>query len=154
VATVGPVLVSDLRHFLDIPDDAPAPPALPVDLGALVALVTDHDPRIAQLLRDVARPVAFDPPSLSVAGDLPRNFAADLARLLRALTASSWTVTVVAAGGAATLREAAADAAQASRAAALADPSVAALIAAFPGAELLTIETDLPERIRDAAQPR
>jgi len=37
VATVGPVLVSDLRHFLDIPDDAPAPAkALGVQLARTV----------------------------------------------------------------------------------------------------------------------
>ena len=134
-------------------------PVMPRDLAELVERVTDRDPRLAQLLRDEARPVSFAPPALTLAGNLPKTFGTDLARLLGALTETPWTVTVAAAGTAPTLREAAAAAAQARRAAALADPLVAELIAAFPGAELLTIDAPLPddtlpERIRDAAQPR
>ena len=133
---------------------------LPADYAALVALCLERrEPRLAQLLHDEVRLVSYAPPLLTVAGapGLPADFAQRLMSCLSLWTATRWTVTLTRDGaGAATLRETAADADAAERAAALADPLVAGLMAAFPGAELTHIEpapAPEPRSIADA-QPR
>jgi len=135
-----------------------APAALPADLPALVELCMENrEPWLAQLLHDEVRLVSLVPPLLTVAGNLPKNFAPDLMARLGEWTATRWTVTLARDGGQRTLREADAARDEAARAAVLADPLVTQLMAAFPGSELIEIEpasTTTPERIADAAQPR
>ena len=135
-----------------------APAALPADLPALVELCMENrEPWLAQLLHDEVRLVSLAPPLLTVAGNLPKNFAPDLMARLGEWTATRWTVTLARDGGQPTLREADAARAEAARAAVLADPLVAQLMTAFPGAELIEIEPApiaTPERTADAAKPR
>ena len=123
---------------------------LPVSFGALVELcMARHEPRLAHLLHDEVRLVSYAPPLLTIAGalSLPREFAPQLMAKLQEWTGSRWTVTLTrlaeGAAGAPTLRETELSGIAVMRAAALVDPLVAQLIAAFPGAELLGIEPAL-----------
>ena len=123
--------------------DAPGIDA-PRDFAGLVALFEERrEAGLALSLHDSVRPVRYAPPllELEAAGELPRDFAARLTRCLDAWTGARWTVAFAAAGGAPSLRERE----DAARAAVLAEPTVAALIAAFPGAELIDYGTDEAE---------
>ena len=148
-----------------LPAAAPPPPSsLPRDFAALVELCLERrEPRLAQLLHDEVRLVSYAPPLLTVAGSgLPNDFVQRLMACLERWTGTRWTVTLARAedqrARAATLRETEAEADAAIRAAALADPLVAGLIAAFPGAELIDIQpapAPLSEPRSNAdAQPR
>jgi len=120
--------------------------AAPVDYEALVALFdTNREAVLAHHLHDDVRPVRYAPPTLELASTatLPRDFAQRVARCLETWTATRWTVALANAGGEPSLRER--EAAQ--RAAVLAEPAVAALMAAFPGAEL--IDYAPPQALRE-----
>ena len=128
---------------------------LPASFGELVELcMARQEPRLAHLLHDEVRLVSYAPPLLTIAGaaGLPREFAPQLMAKLQAWTGARWTVTLTrladGGAGAPTLRETELSAIAATRAAALADPLVVRLMAAFPGAELLGVE---PASAADAA---
>jgi len=139
---------------------APPPPAaratpefapLPDDFEALVALFRDRmEPRLAHLLSDELRLVAYAPPTLTLAHDSrqSRDQLAMIGKRLGEWTGTAWQVTLASAGGGPTLHEAerAADAAR--RDAARTDPLLQALFAQFPDAELTDVAA--PERIRHA----
>jgi DNA polymerase-3 subunit gamma/tau len=137
---------------------APPPPratpqhaALPDNFEALVALFRDRmEPRLAHLLSDELRLVAYAPPALTLAHDnrQSRDQLAMIGNRLNEWTGQDWQVTLASTGGGATLHEAerAADAAR--REAARADPLVAALFTKFPDAELTDVAA--PERTRHA----
>jgi DNA polymerase-3 subunit gamma/tau len=141
-------------------DNAPAP--LPADFAALVALFeARREPRLAQLLHDEVRLVSYAPPQLTITTSdaLPPDFVQRVMACLTLWTDTRWTVTLSrdAATGT-TLLEGQHAALAAERAAALADPLVAQLLAAFPDGELVDI--DAAEPITDDlrsfpdAQPR
>ncbi len=126
---------------------AVAPAAVaPASYEALVALFdANREAVLAHHLHDDVRPVRYAPPMLELAptAALPRDFAQRVARCLESWTATRWTVALANAGGEPSMREREA----ATRAAVLAEPAVAALMAAFPGAEL--IDYAPPEAIRE-----
>ncbi len=149
----------------EAPAPAPAPPAsfepppratpeftpLPDDFEALVALFRDRmEPRLAHLLSDELRLVAYAPPALTLSHDSrqSREQLAMIGKRLAEWTGTAWQVTLASEGGGPTLHEAerAADAAR--RDAARTDPLVQALFAQFPDAELTDVAA--PERIRHA----
>ncbi len=108
---------------------------VPGDFAGLVKMFAERrEVVLAHHLHDHVRPVRYAPPVLELerAGDLPPDFAQALGRCLQAWTGARWTI-AYAGGGAPSLREIE----EAARAAVLAQPAVAALIAAFPGAELI-----------------
>jgi DNA polymerase-3 subunit gamma/tau len=122
---------------------------LPPDFPALVALMeASREPRLAHALAEQVRLVDYTPPALTIVapGDLGPGFAAQLAAALGRATATRWTVTLARAedhhGGAPTLHEAAEARVAAERAAALADPRVREILAAFPEATLIAIDAD------------
>ncbi len=128
-------------------DNETAPTALPADFAALVALMEEsREPRLAHALAEQVRLVDYAPPTLTIVAptDLGPGFAAQLMAALARATGSRWTVTLARAedhhGGAPTLHEAAAARAADERSAALADPRVRAILAAFPDARLLGID--------------
>ncbi len=128
------------------PADAAPAAVAPASYEALVTLFdTNREAVLAHHLHDDVRPVRYAPPMLELAptAALPRDFAQRVARCLESWTATRWTVALANAGGEPSLRER--EAAQ--RAAVLAEPAVAALMAAFPGAEL--IDYAPPEAIRE-----
>ena len=129
-------------------------PTLPADYPALVALMEEsREPRLAHVLHDVVRLVDYSPPVLTIVApsDLGPGFAQQLMLALgKATGGTRWTVTLARDGGAPTLHEAAEARIQATRDAAMADPLVRQILAAFPDATLLGIDAadpdDLPHR--------
>ncbi|TRW14558.1 DNA polymerase III subunit gamma/tau [Glacieibacterium frigidum] len=139
------------------PAPAPEPAPLPADFEALVRLFeTRREPRLAHLLHDEVRVVDYAPPLLSISGSamLPPDFAQRIMACLLLWTATRWTVTMIQGGvqGAAapTMHEAAEARVAAERAAALADPAVQEILAAFPDAELTDISYEQPRSAADA----
>ncbi|QYE36527.1 DNA polymerase III subunit gamma/tau [Polymorphobacter sp. PAMC 29334] len=140
------------------PPAASAPPApfptLPTDYPGLVALMEEsREPRLAHVLHDVVRLVDYAPPTLTIVApsDLGPGFAQQLMLALgKATGGTRWTVTLARDGGAPTLHEQAEARIQATRDAAMADPLVRQILAAFPDATLLGIDAadpdDLPHR--------
>lgn len=123
------------------PDAPPAAP-LPEDFPAAIALAEEaQEPVLAAELRQHAHLVRYAPPVIEIRPEptAPRDLAQRLARTLRAATGVRWTIALSTSAGAPTLAaaEAAADAAR--RAAARRHPLVAAILAAFPGAEVGTV---------------
>ena len=139
-------------------DDAPAAapaPALPADFPALVALLEGaREGRLAHALTEEVRLVDYSPPVLTVVAGpgLGPGFAQQLMLALGKVTGVRWTVTLARDGGAPTLHEQAEAQVAAERAAALADPRVREILAAFPQATLIGIEpADLVEVTRSSA---
>ena len=132
----------------------PAPPqhsALPDSFEALVALFRDRmESRLAHLLSDELRLIAYAPPALTLAHDSrqSREQLAMIGKRLIEWTGQDWQVTLASEGGGPTLHEAerAADAAR--RESTRIDPLVQALFSRFPDAELTDVAA--PERIRHA----
>ncbi len=126
----------------------PAPAALPAQPGSwreVVALTSGRDPRLhAELLHD-AHPVAVAPgrvefqPGPRAARDLAQRLSA----FLQQATGARWTISLVGAGGGASLAEQGRAAEQDRLALARSHPLVQAVLAAFPGASI--------EGVRDAA---
>ena len=136
----------------------PAAPAMPADYAAMVALFADREPRLHQLLHDEVRLIDYSPPNLSIVGSpmLHTTFVQQVIACLQQHTGARWTVTLAKDGGGQTLHEIDEARIAAERAAALADPAVREILAAFPGAELIDIvdapppETDLTSESRSA----
>jgi DNA polymerase-3 subunit gamma/tau len=152
-----------LIHAADLPDPAallaklsgegagtatPAAPAgkangpaarIPADFPALVRTIEQSGKRIlAQQLHDQVGLVRYAPPELALkpmrplGGDWPRELAAQL----KALTGTSWQVSLSDEAGEPSLLDQEKIAEERVRADVLADPSVRAVIDAFPDAEL------------------
>ena len=102
------------------------------------------------MLTDDLHLVAYAPPLLTLAAAprLPRDQLALIAKRLNEWTGAEWRVDIVENGGAPTLREAELADSAARIDAARADPAVAALLDAFPEAEIIGFEPD--ERIPHA----
>jgi DNA polymerase-3 subunit gamma/tau len=73
--------------------------------------------------------------------DAPKDLASRLKQRLQGWTGAPWGVSIVSAGGAATLAETRGAADQAAKAGALQNPLVQAVLAAFPGAKITEIRT-------------
>jgi len=143
--------VQELRPV--VPRGTDVPQRLPGDFAALVELfAANREPRLAQLLHDEVRLVDYAPPLLMLTGTpmLRPDFAQRVMACLTLWTATRWTVTL-AAGGGATLHEQAEAHAAAERAAVLNDPAIREILAAFPAAELIDITDEPDDEIRSAA---
>jgi DNA polymerase-3 subunit gamma/tau len=129
------------------PQSAP----LPDDFEALVALFRDRmEPRLAHLLSDELRLVAYAAPALTLAHDSrqSREQLAMIGKRLTEWTGTAWQVTLTSEGGGPTLHEIERAAEAARRDAARSDPLVQALFDHFPDAEMTDVAA--PERIRHA----
>jgi len=115
---------------------APAAPTGPATYQALVALVEASGKRVlAHRLQEEASIVRWAPPEIGL--HLRRPFdLRELAIAFREVTGTDWVLTSEESAAGPTLREQEVMAEHAARDAVLADPIVAAALAAFPGAEL------------------
>lgn len=122
--------------------------AAPADAPALLALFTGREPLLARHLHDDAAVLHIGEGWLRLgdSGRLPPRFAEDVARRLSEWLGAPWRVTVEAAVGAPTLRDAERLAGERAREQALLDPLVQAFRHAFPASELLAVSPATPER--------
>jgi DNA polymerase-3 subunit gamma/tau len=137
--------------FVPPPRIEPQSAPLPDDFEALVALFRDRmEPRLAHLLSDELRLVAYAAPALTLAHDSrqSREQLAMIGKRLTEWTGTAWQVTLTSEGGGPTLHEIERAAEAARRDAARSDPLVQALFDHFPDAELTDVAA--PERIRHA----
>ncbi|WP_372917858.1 DNA polymerase III subunit gamma/tau [Sandarakinorhabdus sp.] len=120
------------------PVSAPPTGEMPVSFEAMVALFRrQSEARLAHFLTDDVRLISFAPPRLVLAASgLPKDVPVAIARSLEEWTGQKWQIDWQAGGGEPTLREAELAALAALEAAMRADPTVAALLIAFPEAEL------------------
>ena len=127
-----------------------AGPAL-ASLADVADLATERrDMKLKFAVERQLRPVRFEPGRIEVepTPDAPPGLVGDLGRRLSEWTGARWVVTVTRGGGGATLHESRTETAARRRDDALADPLVAAVLARFPGAEVvdvrITVDDDLP----------
>ncbi len=127
------------------PGASAAPVArMPRDFPALVKAVEEGGKRIlAQQLHDQIGVVRFAPPELVLkpARPLGPDWTRELATVLKSLTGISWQVALSDEAGAPSLLDQEKMAEEKVRADVLADPNVAAVMDAFPDAELETFST-------------
>ncbi len=117
-----------------------AAPEMPQDFAALIVMLERGGKALmAQQLHDHAGLVRFAPPELALRATrpLPSDFARDLAAALKSLTGSIWSVQLTDEPAAPSLLDQEAAREAEARAAILAQPDVAAVMEAFPGAELI-----------------
>jgi DNA polymerase-3 subunit gamma/tau len=124
---------------LAAPAVAPPPPGtMPDDFPSLVALFRhQREARLAHYLHDDVHLVRFAPPQLVLAASgLPKDVPLAINRCLDEWTGQRWQIQWQASGGEPTLREVELDRLGNLEAEMRADPTVAALLEAFPDAEL------------------
>jgi DNA polymerase-3 subunit gamma/tau len=116
---------------------APPPPAVrvPETFAALVDAVAQRHAHLAQQLHDYASLVRYAPPELAIHPRRPID--GNIAKALADVVPIEWKVAIEDQPGAPTLREQELAARQAAERAILDSPVVAAIRAAFPGAELI-----------------
>ena len=109
---------------------------------ALVALAEEkRDMRLKLALESDVRLVRFEPGRIEfeLAPGGSRELASTLTQKLQAWTDERWMVSIVATGGAPTLREQQETKARAQRSSLEADPAIAAVLAHFPGAQIVAV---------------
>jgi len=142
-----PVPVAAVRPAVE---ESPAP-ALK-SLADIVALAEQHrDGLIKAMLRRYVRPVRMEPGRLDVAltEDAPRTLLNDLTTKLRAWTGRNWLVSLSKEEGGQTLAEMESARRESAFLDARSDPTVAAILARFPGARIIDVR--IPQAVDDAA---
>ncbi len=114
---------------------APPRPAAPKSFAALVEAIASRHAHLSQQLHDYASVVRYAPPELVLHPRRPID--GHIAKALDEVFRIGWQVSLSELAGEATLREQELAAAEAARRDILESPVVAAVTAAFPGAELL-----------------
>jgi DNA polymerase-3 subunit gamma/tau len=127
----------------------PAPVTQPIaqtvaiaSFEALVALAEEkRDMRLKLALDSDVRLVRFEPGRIEfeLAPGGARDLASTLTQKLQLWTNERWMVSIVAAGGAPTLKEQRTEKEQARRSSLEADPMVAAVLTHFPGAQIVAV---------------
>jgi DNA polymerase-3 subunit gamma/tau len=117
---------------------APSSPSAraPDSFAALVERIAGHHPHLAQQLHDYASVVRYGPPELEICPKRPID--GNIAKALEDVCPVGWTVSLSDQLGEPTLREQELSAKMAAERAILDSPVVAAAMAAFPGAELIS----------------
>jgi DNA polymerase-3 subunit gamma/tau len=114
---------------------APPKPAAPESFADLVEAISSRHPHLSQQLHDYASLVTYAPPELVLHPRRPID--GNIAKALDEAFPIGWQVSLREQAGEPTLREQELAAAEAARRAILDSPMVAAVTAAFPGAELI-----------------
>jgi DNA polymerase-3 subunit gamma/tau len=130
-------------------EEQPAP-ALK-SLADIVALAEQHrDGLVKAMLRRYVRPVRMEPGRLDVAltEDAPRTLLNDLTVKLRAWTGRNWLVSLSKEEGGQTLAEMESARRETAFLDARSDPTVAAILARFPGARIIDVR--IPQAADDA----
>lgn len=150
-AAAGPAGPGSMAVAPARPADAPPADASPADAVALVALFENREAMLALRLHDDVA-ISFDGPRrlhLGQLGALPPGFASDVRRHLNAWTGAVWEVEVgPPRPDVESLRQAEERQLAALYRTAGEDPTVKALLAEFPGAEIVS-----PKAPRAVAQP-
>jgi DNA polymerase-3 subunit gamma/tau len=140
-------------------------PAITIkSLADIAALADQHrDMTLKVLLKRYVRPVRFEPGRIDVAltDDAPRTLLNELTSKLRAWTGRAWLVSLSKEAGGQTLAEAESAKRENALLDARNDPTVAAILAKFPGAKVIDVRipdapaADLPDAGGDelAAEP-
>ena len=117
---------------------APAPGAMPESFESLVAMFREQrEARLAHYLHDDVHLVRFAPPTLVLAASgLPKDVPLAINRCLDEWTGQRWQIEWQASGGEPSLREVELERLGNLEAEMRADPTVVALLEAFPDAEL------------------
>lgn len=133
------------------PRPQPVVEAVPVtSLADIVALADQHrDMTFKVLVRKCVRLVSIEPGRLDVnlTGDAPKSLLGDLTVKLKAWTGRNWMVSLSKEDGSPTLADVEAQMRENALLDARNDPTVAALLARFPGAKIIDV------RIPDAPEP-
>jgi DNA polymerase-3 subunit gamma/tau len=133
----------------------PGPAALPASFAGVVDLIrARRDIALLVEIETGLRLVRYSPGRIEFApapGAAP-DLAARLGQRLQAWTGARWGIAVVAAGGAPTLAEARAAGDAAAKAAALDNPLVQAVLAAFPGARIAAVRAPAAQAEAAAAE--
>ncbi|MEC5323294.1 DNA polymerase III subunit gamma/tau [Aurantimonas sp. A3-2-R12] len=131
------------RQAAPAPAPTTAPPEVEIgSLEALVALAEDKRDSLMQVsIRRYLRLVKLEPGRIEVAltPEAPRALVTDLSRKLHEWTGRRWVVTISSGEGQPTLEETATARRDTLLSDAAADPEVAAVLAAFPGAKVLDV---------------
>jgi DNA polymerase-3 subunit gamma/tau len=140
-AQARPVPVAEER-----PETTPTPraevrPIAVPDFAALVALAGERRDRLKTYLETYVHLVRFEDGRIEFrpAAGAPKNLPNELSERLAAWTGRRWIVTVSNAPGAPTLAQQAKDDGEALLERMRRDPAVAAVLAAFPGAEVVNV---------------
>ncbi|GAB5509081.1 MAG: DNA polymerase III subunit gamma/tau [Hyphomicrobiales bacterium] len=114
------------------------------DLDALIALAEKNNNRVLpSMVRAYVRPVSFGENKLEIglAEGAPQSFLGDLAEALKNWTGQRWMISLVSGAEAQTLNELAAEREVAKRSDAGQNPTVQALMKAFPGAKITQVRS-------------
>ncbi|WP_019832982.1 DNA polymerase III subunit gamma/tau [Sphingomonas sp. PR090111-T3T-6A] len=114
---------------------APPKPVAPESFADLVEAISSRHAHLSQQLHDYASLVSYAPPELAIHPRRPID--GNIAKALDEVFPIGWQVSLREQAAAPTLREQELAAAEAARRAILESPLVAAVTAAFPGAELI-----------------
>ncbi len=140
----------NLAPVRDMADhDAGPPPSVPVaqsTFADIVALAHEHrDIKLKSDLERLVRPISVSPGKLEIAleHNAPHGLPGELSRKLEAWTGRRWLVMLARDGGAVPLSQQKKQAEATALREARSDPTVAAVLRAFPGAEITKV-TDLP----------
>jgi len=138
----GPQLAAAPRSAISQPSPAPAPRTVIESFDALVALAAQkRDMRLKIALESEVRLVRFEPGLIEfeLAPGGARDLASTLMQKLQAWTGERWMVSIVAAGGAPTLKEQREAEERKRRSSLESDPLVASVLARFPGAQIVAV---------------
>ncbi|MET3519592.1 DNA polymerase III subunit gamma/tau [Mesorhizobium abyssinicae] len=136
--------------FVAAPEPVVETPAVPVKSLADIAALADANRDIAfkVLIKRCVRPVRIEPGRLDVSltEDAPKMLLNDLTAKLRAWTGRNWLVSLSKEDGGQTLAEMETTKREIAFLDAKSDPTVAAILARFPGAKIIDVRIpDVPE---------
>ncbi len=148
------------QAMVSLPQAEPATEQAPAvaikSLADIAALADQHrDMTFKVLLKRCVRPVRFEPGRIDVAltEDAPRTLLNDLTSKLRAWTGRAWLVSLSKEEGGQTMAEAESARRENALLDARNDPTVAAILARFPGAKVIDVRIpDAPAAEEDGAE--
>ena len=145
-------LIGSAPERRETPADEPA--VVIASLDDIVELAAGRrDLKLKELIETFVRPVRLEPGRMEIAleAGAPSSLPGDLSARLKEWTGSRWIVTVARDGGGATIRQKRQTEKQRLTDEARKDPNVEAVLDAFPGAEIVGVRINTPERT-DAAE--
>lgn len=135
------------------PSEAAPQPSVPINsLQDIVALADKYrDMQFKILVKNCVRPASIAPGRLEIGltDDAPKSLPSDIAQHLLNWTGIRWVVTVARDVAGQTIAEAEAERRDNLVTDARADPDVAAILAAFPGAKIIDVRIAVPDKSED-----
>ncbi|EFG37031.1 DNA polymerase III subunit gamma/tau [Brucella sp. NVSL 07-0026] len=135
------------------PSEAAPQPSVPINsLQDIVALADKYrDMQFKILVKNCVRPASIAPGRLEIGltDDAPKSLPIDIAQHLLNWTGIRWVVTVARDVAGQTIAEAEAERRDNLVTDARADPDVAAILAAFPGAKIIDVRIAVPDKSED-----